>query len=360
MKVLYDLRYAADHFTGIGTHAWQLLRALLAANERDEYVLLWRRGTGASRFDPEALRREPGVKWLETDAPPLGFTAPGSTGAIARTSGADVYFSPFYVRPTSAGMPTVLTLHDAMHLVPEVRAPWRVRELFRVALAFAAQAEAVITSSAFSRDEIARRTLIRRERLHVAPLGTPVRGTTGAVRPSAVPAGRFALAVGGNRPHKNLALLHDVWKSWTGAPPLPLVLAGPVDPRFGAFERLPHVRALGAVAEPELEWLYANATLLVFPTLYEGFGLPLLEAASRGLPVLCSDIPVLHESGAGFARFLPPHDVEAWTRAIVEVASDDARREHMAAAGREAAARRTYDDCARTVRAVLAQVTGRP
>ena len=363
MRILYDLRYASDHFTGIGTHAWQLLRALLDANASDEYVLLWQAGASAGRFDPHALKRERGVTWLETDHAPLGFAAPRTTGALARASGADVYFSPFYLRPAGAGIPCVLTLHDAMHLAPEVRAPGRVRELFRLALAFTAQAEAVITSSAFSRAEIARRTLIAPGRLHVAPLGVPRRSGAAPVRPASFPDGPFALAVGANRPHKNLATLARAWRSFGDTPPLPLVAAGAVDARFPTLEALgagPAAVTLGAVSEGELAWAYAHATMLVFPTLYEGFGLPLLEAASHGVPVLCSDIPVLRESGEGFARFVPAEDADAWAAAVRALADDAPARERMAAAGRAAAALQTYDACARIVRGVLAKVTGRP
>lgn len=363
MRVLYDLRYASDHFTGTGTHAWQLLRALLDANASDEYVLLWQRGARTGRFDPEALKRERGVSWLETDHAPLGFSAPRTTGALARASGADVYFSPFYLRPAGAGVPSVLTLHDAMHLVPEVRAPGRVRELFRLALAFTAQAEAVVTSSAFSRAEIARRTLIAPVRLHVAPLGVPRPVDAAPARPARVPDGPFALAVGANRPHKNLATLASAWRSFGGEPPLPLVAAGAVDARFPTIEAFGAGSAavsLGAVSEGELEWLYAHATMLVFPTLYEGFGLPVLEAASHGVPVLCSDIPVLRDSGEGFARFVPAEDAGAWAAAVRELAGDAPTRERMAAAGSAAAALQTYEACARTVRGVLAKVTGRP
>lgn len=363
MRILYDLRYASDHFTGIGTHAWQLLRALLAEPAGDTFTLIWRRGERAGRFDPAALRAMPGVTWLETDAPALGMTAAARTGELARASGADVYLSPFYLRPLSAGMPSVLTLHDAMHLAPEVGAPLRVRELFRVALAFAAQAEAVVTSSEFSRGEIARRTLIRPDRLHVAPLGVPEPGAAAAERPAGVPDGPFALVVGGNRPHKNLAVLARAWRSFGDAPPLPLVAAGGADRRFSSLAALgagPHVHALGAVSEGALRWLYGHATLLVFPTLYEGFGLPLLEAASHGVPVLCSDIPVLRESGERFARFLPPHDELAWASAVSELAEGGALRERMAQAGREAAAAQSYAGCARAVRAVLQKVTVRP
>ncbi|MFN8587549.1 MAG: glycosyltransferase family 1 protein [Candidatus Eisenbacteria bacterium] len=360
MRILYDLRYASPHFTGIGTHAWQLLRALLETREPAEtWVLAWNPRERATRFDPELLRLAPGVEWLETDAPPLGLRAPLATGALVRDACVDAYLSPFYLRPLGAGVPSVLTLHDAMHLAPEVGAPARVRELFRLALAFTARAEAVVTSSEFSRTEIMRRTFLPAERLSVAPLGTPEREAGEASRPAGVPEAPFALVVGGNRPHKNLRLLARVWRESGAGAPLVLVSAGAVDGRFPGLEELgagPRAVSLGGVAEAELRWLYAHATLLLFPTRYEGFGLPLLEAAAAGVPVLCSDLPVLRESGEDFARFLPLEDAAAWREAVVGLAADADARAHMSAAGRAAAAARTYAACADRVRAVVTRV----
>ncbi len=361
MRILYDLRYASPHFTGIGTHAWQLLRALLATREPGEtWVLAWNPRETATRFDPAELRVTPGVEWRETDAPALGAFAPAATGALVRGASADAYLSPFYLRPFGAGAPSVLTLHDAMHLAPEVAAPARVRELFRLALAFTARAEAVVTSSEFSRREILRRTFVPAERLHVAPLGTPVPAGAPATRPRGVPDEPFALVVGGNRPHKNLALLARVWRDAGPAAPITLVSAGAVDERFPGLEALgAGLRAvsLGAVDEGELLWLYAHATMLLFPTRYEGFGLPLLEAAAMGVPVLCSDLPVLRESGEGIAWFLPPDDPSAWRAAIAVLAADPDARARLAAAGRAVAAY-SYADCAGRVRGIVQRVVG--
>jgi glycosyltransferase involved in cell wall biosynthesis len=361
VRVLYDLRYASAHFTGIGTHAWQLLRALLATREPDEtFVTLWNPSESATRFDPAALRITPGIEWRETAAAPLGLSAALKTGAIARAVRPDAYLSPFYLWPWAAGCPSILTLHDAMHLAPEVRAPWSVREKFRLALRSTAWAERVVTSSEFSRREILARTSIPADHLCVAPLGVPVVPTGHEPRrPAGSPEGPFALAVGVNRPHKNLDLLARVW--CTGEPPrIPLVVAGQTDARFTSLAPRPGVvHLLGQVADEELDWLYRNAALLVFPTLYEGFGLPLLEAASRGLPVLASDLPVLRECGEEFARFLPPRDEAAWRSAVNALAADAPARSRMALAGRAAAARWDYTRCAVAVRGVLREVVGR-
>src|SRR4029077_11199211 len=127
--------------------------------------------------------------------------------------------------------------------------------------------------------------------------------------------------------------------------PLPLVAAGSKAPgRFSLADVAREVRgvhALGAVTPDELEWLYANATLVLVPSRYEGFGLPLLEAAARGAAVIASDIPALRESGDGVARFVPVGDVAAWSRAIRELAGGRGGRAALGTAGRGGAARVT-------------------
>lgn len=359
MIIVYDLRYASDHFTGIGVHAHALLTALLSADGSTRFRVLWKPGERATRFDPAAIARHPRVEWQESSAPALGFAAPLATGAWLRRLGGDVYLSPFYLQPVGAGMPVVLTLHDAMHLVPEVGSPWGVRMRFALALFAARGADAVITSSQFSRAEILRLTGLNAGRVCVVPLGVSAPLLATSQRPAGVPSGPFALSVGGNRPHKELATLARVWRGFGPGAPLSLVSVGPVDTRFPALSALgagPRAVALGAVTPAELEWLYANATLLLFPTRYEGFGLPLLEAAARGLPVIASDIPALRETGEGIARWASPGDDAAWSAAIRALATDDAGREGMRAPGIARAREFGYDRCASAVLQVVERV----
>lgn len=362
MIVVYDLRYASDHFPGIGAHAHALLVALLAADDTTRFRVLWRPGERVTRFDPAAIACQPRVEWHESLAPALGFSAPFTTGAWLRRLGGDVYLSPFYLQPVRAGMPVVLTLHDVMHMAPGVSSPWGVRWRFALALAAARSADAVVTSSRFSRDEIIRRAGLSPARVHVVPLGVPASCPAPAQRPAGMLDGPFTLTVGGNRPHKNLATLARVWRAFGADAPLSLVSVGPVDARFPTFASLgagSRAVALGAVAPAELEWLYSQAVMLLFPTGYEGFGLPLVEAAARGLPVIASDIPALREIGEGVARFVPPGDVAAWAVAVRTLAADDAGRDAMRAAGIVRAGTFGYDRCARAVRAILDRVSRR-
>jgi len=357
--VVYDLRYATDHFPGTGTHAHALLRALLSLPGDDGYRVLWGASDHATRFDPEWFARHRRVDWVVVREPALGALAPLGTGAVLRRIGGDVYLSPFYLRPAGARMPTVLTLHDAMHLAPETRSPLTTRLLFALALNHARGADRVLTSSQFSRDELVRRAGMPSQRLHVVPPGVPPRWPGAPERPAGVPDRPYALVVGVNRPHKNLGVLVNAWRILGPTPLLDLVSAGPTNTRFPSLTQIAHkvgvagIQALGVVKPAELEWLYANATVLVFPSRYEGFGFPLLEAAARGIPVIASDIPALRELGEGVARFVATEDAAAWAAAVRELAGDAAARARMQELGLALAARHDYAQVAQRTLAIV-------
>ncbi len=360
MIVVYDLRYAADHFPGIGTHAFALLRALLDAPGGERYRVLWNPAEPATRLDPGVLRSHPRVEWHECDVPSLGWVTPRRTGALLRRLGGDVCFSPFSLMPVDPLMPVVLTLHDVLPLAPESRTPFWRRFVFAQAMRAADRAAAVLTSSEFSRGEIARRTRITAGRVRVVRLGVLPSGPESAAAPRGTPAGPFALTVGINKPHKNLAVLGAAWRRFGTTPPLSLVAVGPSDPRFPGWDSLASgasgVTALGRVSQPELEWLYRRAVLVLHPSRYEGFGLPVLEAASRGAPVVCADVPALRELGEGTARFVPPDDARGWADAVAALARDEAERERMRVAGARLAAAHDYAACAERVLAILREV----
>src|SRR5262249_7803958 len=158
-------------------------------------------------------------------------------------------------------------------------------------------------------------------------LGIP-RSLPRATPPAAAPTGAFALVVGDNRPRKNLAVLAEAWARLGATPPLTLAWAGKADPRYPALDVLAaalgarEVVALGWVSESERAWLDQRAEILLFPSLYEGFGLPLLEAMARGRPVIAADTPVFREVTRDAALHVSPSDGDAWARAVLHVSQD--------------------------------------
>jgi len=363
--VAYDLRYASDHFPGIGTHAFHLFEALLALPGDESYAAIWNPALRNTRFDFTRVRASARVRWVETGSPPLALSTPIQTGRILRGLSPDVAFSPFYLAPLGSRCRRVLTLHDVMPLHEAGAVGASGRLLFRLAMVAAGRVDAVVTSSDASRREIAARTPIALHKLHRVRPGLAPRGAAAsAVRPARAPEEPFALVVGINRPHKNLDTLARAWATFGPAPPLRLVGAGPTDPRYPDLATLAArhgasgVIGLGRVSEPELAWLYGNATLTLFPTRAEGFGFPLLEAQAQGCPAVAADLPVLHEIGAGAARFVAPLDVEGWADAVRALAGDEPGRRAMAATGRARAAEFTFErtarECLDVLRAVVA------
>ena len=193
----------------------------------------------------------------------------------------------------------------------------------------------VITVSEFSRNEIIRLVGIPDEKITViynAVSGDirkqPSQGTGGK--------GRYILSVASLDPRKNLARLVDAFKMAGIDKEIQLVLAGKSDPIFNMElpgEILAH--SAGHIPEDELSALYENATLFVYPSLYEGFGIPPLEAMSLGCPVILSDIPVFREIFGDAAHYVDPLDTGSIRDGILLVLTDEPYRMELIHRGHE-------------------------
>jgi glycosyltransferase involved in cell wall biosynthesis len=251
----------------------------------------------------------------------------------------------------------VVTLHDVIFFRHRNFGAATTFAMRLVAARVARGATVVITISETSRRDIIDVLRIPGERIVVVyqGVGRPLAGETaseGDVRDRYVLGdGRVVLCVAAKRPHKNQELLVRA------LPLLPedvsLVLAGHPEPydrtlrataaRLGIADR---VRFPGYVPDRDLEGLWRLAAAAAFPTLAEGFGLPVLEAMARGVPVACSDIPVLREVGGDAAAYFDPRDEAGAAEAIAGLLSRDGGAAR-AAAGRERAAAFSWDAAAR-------------
>jgi len=291
---------------------------------------------------------------------------------LLRGAGATVHLAPSFVLPAFRfDLPSAVVVHDfAWRRFPETKsARFRVY-MDRVVPASVRAARAVFAPSAFSRGEV----------LDCVPGTDPGKVRVLAPGPGApLPAGDpapvlaalgvappFLLCVSNFDARKNLPALLAAWRLLRGRESLPhaLVLAGGGS-RAAAF-RAAEVRPGEAVATPgflapaDLGALYAAADLVVVPSLYEGFGLPVLEAFAAGAPVACSRAASLPEAAGDGAVLFDPGSVEDLARGILEGLAPGAAREERIRRGRARAAARSWDDGAAEALAVLEGMAGEP
>jgi glycosyltransferase involved in cell wall biosynthesis len=284
---------------------------------------------------------------------------------LARRAGVDVLHSMASTAPARGAFKRVVTIHDLLYrVVPD--AHFGIRGLgMRVLVPLAARtSDRVIAISRSTAADVQRYLKVPADRLDVIASGVGVT-PAGAPEPAAalrerhgLGARRVVLSVSAKRPHKNLErLLQALAAIAPERRPLLVVPGYPTPYEATLRERAEQLgvtadlRLLDWVSGPELEGLYALADAFVFPSLYEGFGLPVLEAMRRGVPVACSDRSSLPEVAGDAALLFDPEDVGSITRAIERILGDPAEADRLRAAGRLQAARFTWAATARATAA---------
>jgi glycosyltransferase involved in cell wall biosynthesis len=275
---------------------------------------------------------------------------------LAQRARVDLVHSLANTAPAWGRFRRVVTIHDLIYeIVPAARSGLRARGM-RVLLPLAARrADRVIVDAGATSEDLRNRVGIPAAKIDVVPLGfgSPRRA---APLPEAelrrrLGAGNrpIVLTVSAKLPHKNLPRLIGALSAVAAdARPL-LVLPGYPTPHERELrsraEQLgvsSDIRLLGWVSAEELEGLYATAACFVFPSLYEGFGLPVLEAMARGVPVACSGRGSLGEVAGDAALRFDPESEEAIARAIERLLDDPAEADRLRAAGRAQASRFTW------------------
>jgi glycosyltransferase involved in cell wall biosynthesis len=318
------LYFEPDRSAGTETYLRGLVPALAAARPGTRlHVVTTRKGAAALRADGWTdfctlvqLPSDEGQRLRRL------YSEQVRLPALARRRGWDVLHSLASVAPAVPGTRSVVTLHDVNFF------HWRTFPLattvaMRVLVARAAQrADALLTVSEAARDDIARTLGIRAERIAVVPNGAgrppgieAMAAEEVRARHRLTDADRVVLCVAAVRPHKNQELLVRALEHLPDD--VVVVLAGHVEPYAEALGPDDRLRIAGYVEDAELEGLWRLAACAAFPTRGEGFGLPVVEALRRGVPVACSDIPVLREVGGGLPRYFDPDDPEGAARAIV-------------------------------------------
>ena len=381
MRILFDATplQTGHRARGIGTYTRELLRALLALDSDNDYLLVVHGGETELCRDLALSSLPARVALLSLPKPPLGrFTGFASHQAalplLLRQQKADLFHVPGFVAafsvpgiPWRVSQPLVVTLHDFLPLrMPElfndkaINRIWYARQM-----AAARRAARLICVSQATRADAIEMLAAPADRCVVVHEGVdrevfhPASGSS--VTAAAWP---FILFVGGSFANKNRQGALAAFVRLVSASTLPhhLVLVGQDDlPDAALAAAYPgldvrRVHRLAAVSQDELARLFRDADLFLFPSLSEGFGLPVLEAMASGVPVVTSSISSLPEVAGDAAVLVDPTDTDALAAAMGQVLADRAQHDRLRLAGLARVARFTWQAAAQQTLAVYRSV----
>jgi glycosyltransferase involved in cell wall biosynthesis len=340
------------------TVATELARALVAGRDGDAYTLLCSRERPQSLADLDCdavlapYRHELALKlsWLP---------------AVESRLGGDAILYPYWPSPPrrqNGAPPAAMFVYDLAFRLRPAEVPWQQRvylgSILRPALR---QAAAVLVISDKTRQDLLDCYPLPGlgDKLSVVPLGVSNTVAAGPLPEGLEPG--FILAVGTIEPRKNYPRLLAAYRALRArADAPPLVIAGRRGWAYGdTLEKIqaePGVRYLGHVDEPTLSALYESAAVLAFPSLYEGFGLPLLEAMAHGLPAVVGATGALPELAGDAAVLVDPEDVDEIAYGLEQVLSDEGLRTRLREASLERAREFTWDKTADLTRKALRDI----
>ncbi len=357
MRIAYDLRILEPAMHGMARYGLELLGALLALDPGLEVRVLLRR-----REEAGLLPGHPGLRVVVHDLAPYAPAAQVRLPGILRALKPDLYFCPFYAPPVLYGGAMALTIHDLIHLRFPADHGLQHRLFYRLVTGPAARrAAAVFTVSHHSRQDIVELLSVDPRRVAITPNAAgpafkplPPGGREAAARELGLPPA-FILGVGNPKPHKNLGALIEARRGLgPAAPPLVLVGLGPGE--LAAAQPGPDLILLPRLDDRQLAIAYGAARAVVIPSLYEGFGLPALEALACGAPLIASNRASLPEV-VGQAGLLVEPEAESLARALGQVLADEGLRARLAQAGPGQAARFSWRRAASTALTVFRGIT---
>jgi glycosyltransferase involved in cell wall biosynthesis len=295
-----------------------------------------------------------------------------------RRLGADLLHSPHYVVPLLGRRPTVVTIHDCIHLLFPQYLPSRLASRYaELMMRKAVERSALV----FTVSEASRRDILRffpatdPDRVEVVPnaidpalLEDPGEEEIERVCERYQIRGRFVLYAGNIKPHKNVERLVEAFarlRQRSGFDDVKLLIIGDEASRYGSLRRSVEaagvrqdVRFFGFVPERTLAALYRLASVFAFPSLYEGFGLPPLEAMACGTPVLTSRLSSLPEVVGDAALLVDPYDVDDIASGLARILEDAELRARLVVAGRQRAQHFSWERSVRAIHSGYMRVLG--
>lgn len=373
MKIGFDARFLTHpQAGGFKTYTENLVSALAAVDRENEYVLYLDRTASGRDAVPAAPNFTTRIVTASLPLAGMPWREQVALGRQAARDRVDLLHSPCLTAPLRLACPLVLTIHDMLWLQPQKYAAGRSRKLKRTLMDVyyrvvperaAKRAAAIITVSQSSKQSIVEQLGLDPNRIVVTYEAPAAQfrqldraGATLAVRQAHGLAGSFILAIGSADLRKNMATLVRAYARlpaeqreqtrlaivWTHAS-----LAAELKGLVHALGLTPQVRFLVRVSNDELLALYNAASLFVFPSLQEGFGLPLLEAMACGAPVVASDNSSIPEIAGGAALLVDAQDDDSMAASMRRVLTDGPLCASLVRKGLERAATFSWERCAR-------------
>jgi len=372
VRIGIDGRYIADHFPGIGRYTYNLAAKLPELAPDTDFVLFHNPRLLNTRYDLGRLALFSNLRLEPVDIPVRSLKEQHQFKSLVNTLSLDLLHSPYYVMPYWLPCPSVVTMYDLIpmlypHSLPHRWSSW----VFRATASLATRrASRIIAISESTRKDLSRFFGASEDKTTVIRLAAdeafrPL--DRGQWEPTVCAHGlpeRYMLYLGINKPHKSLVFLLQVFGELRTD--TKLVLAGKEDRRYpqareearrlGLGDR---VVFLGDVPENDLPKIYNGAQVFVFPSLYEGFGLPVLEAMACGTPVVCSNSSSLPEIVGEAAVTRNPRDRGGWLTALTEVLENEGLRGELRAKSLAQASRFSWEKAARETLNVYRSVAER-
>ena len=370
MRIAIDARKLRDY--GIGTYIRNLLRHLSRLDQSTEYVLLCRPEDCAN-----VSTLGPNFRAVTEGSPAYSVREQLRIPLDLRRERADLFHAPHYVLPPLTPCRSVVTIHDCIHLRFPEYLPSRIGYAYARGALWAAthQAARIMTVSEASKRDILNYFRVPDEKIDVIPNAIDERFNQPPdleqiqrVRERYQLDDPFVLYAGNIKPHKNLERLIEAFHLFRkpGFEHVKLLIIGDEIIKYATLRRAvhrlklhQHVRFFGFVSDDTLAALYRLAAVFVFPSLYEGFGLPPLEAMASGAPVITSNLSSLPEVVGDAAVLIDPYDPEAIADAMRRVLSDDGLRAQLRDRGLVRARHFSWERSISRVRDIYGEVLGR-
>lgn len=367
MRIAIDARKLHDY--GIGTYVRNLVREYAQQPGDETFVLI------CQPNDVAFVRSlGPAFEALPDTSGNYSFREQITVPLDLRRARVDLFHAPHYVVPPLTRCPVIVTIHDCIHLrfpqyLPNTLAHVYAKTFMSIA---ARRARRILTVSQASKDDICHYLHAPADRIEVIPNGLDARflappddANVARVRERFVLDAPFILYAGNIKPHKNVDRLIEAFARLRqdGHQDLKLLIIGDEASKYPSLRRLvhrhhlhTHVRFFGFVSDDTLAALYRLASVFVFPSLYEGFGFPPLEAMASGTPVITSNVSSLPEVVGDAALLVDPQDAGAIADAMGRVLSDTRLRRDMIARGYARARTFSWAEAAARTRAAYRSV----